>query len=76
MGFKQVRQEEPSQAAFRDGKEPSALAPAISREPKSDISTDKPLDQPVRAINEDDDGYDPYSDYHPSESPYEEDPWR
>lgn len=31
---------------------------------------------PVRAENEDDDGYDPWSDRRPSESFWEEDPWR
>ncbi len=34
--------------------------------------------QPVRAINEDDDGYDPYSDLHDHPSPeplFERDPW-
>ena len=30
----------------------------------------------LRAANEDDDGYDPYSDRIVRESPYEEDPWR
>lgn len=33
---------------------------------------------PVRAENEDDDGYDPYSDWHdqgPSEPTFERDPW-
>ena len=36
------------------------------------------LQQKVRARNEDDDGYDPYSDYHDqgsSELQVEEDPW-
>lgn len=33
-------------------------------------------DRPVRAANEDDDGYDPYSDLKRSDSLYEEDPWR
>ena len=35
--------------------------------------------QPIRAINEDDDGYDPYSDLHdaPQREPlFERDPWR
>ncbi len=35
--------------------------------------------QPVRAIDEDDDGYDPYTDFHdqPASDPlFEEDPWR
>ncbi len=32
--------------------------------------------QPVRAINEDDDGYDPYSDYRETPQMFEKDPWR
>ncbi len=38
----------------------------------------KPAEPPVRAINEDDDGYDPYSDLHDRAIPeplFEEDPW-
>ncbi|MGI6535534.1 MAG: hypothetical protein ACOX12_03830 [Eggerthellaceae bacterium] len=37
-----------------------------------------PSGAPVRAINEDDDGYDPYSDWHdqgPSAPLFERDPW-
>ena len=37
-----------------------------------------PSGAPVRAINEDDDGYDPYSDWHdqgPSMPLFERDPW-
>ncbi len=33
-------------------------------------------DSPVRDINEDDDGYDPYSDYHEPDQLFEKDPWR
>lgn len=29
----------------------------------------------IRAENEDDDGYDPYSDYHPQEEFFEDNPW-
>ena len=32
--------------------------------------------QPVRAINEDDDGYDPYSDLKEQPTFFEKDPWR
>lgn len=32
--------------------------------------------QPVRAINEDDDGYDPYSDLKEQLTFFEKDPWR
>ena len=48
-----------------------------NREPDKESSgNSKP---PVRAINEDDDGYDPYTDWHDqrrSEPLFEEDPWR
>ncbi len=30
----------------------------------------------IRDINEDDDGYDPYSDYHEPSRLFEKDPWR
>lgn len=62
-----------------------------SREKSKDASRAKPhvtvctkplhskkQNQPVRAINEDDDGYDPYSDFHDarvSEPMFERDPW-
>lgn len=37
---------------------------------------EKPLDPCIRAENEDDDGYDPYSDRHPEPEPlFERDPW-
>ena len=36
----------------------------------------KPRDPVVRAENEDDDGYDPYSDRREEQPLYEEDPWR
>lgn len=45
---------------------------------KSQVGSNKAQDQPVRAINEDDDGYDPYSDYHdlPTEEPlFQQNPW-
>ena len=32
--------------------------------------------QPVRTINEDDDGYDPYSDYKEKPQMFEKDPWQ
>lgn len=36
-----------------------------------------PQDPCIRAENEDDDGYDPYSDRRPNPEPlFEEDPWR
>lgn len=37
----------------------------------------KPRDPYIRAENEDDDGYDPYSDRRPEHEPlFEADPWR
>ena len=45
----------------------------------SSHSKKKPLASPVRAINEDDDGYDPYTDWHDQrrqEPLFEKDPWR
>ena len=37
----------------------------------------KPADPFIRAENEDDDGYDPYSDRRPEREPlFEPDPWR
>lgn len=37
----------------------------------------KPRDSYIRAENEDDDGYDPYSDRRPEREPmFEADPWR
>lgn len=51
-----------------EGKEPgraAAPAPAAARNPY------------LRAANEDDDGYDPYSDRRPEPEPlFERDPWR
>ena len=38
-------------------------------------SNDAAPTQPVRAINEDDDGYDPYSDYKEKPQLFEKDPW-
>ncbi len=39
--------------------------------------TKKPTDPYIRAENEDDDGYDPYSDRRPEREPlFEADPWR
>lgn len=40
------------------------------------VQRDKPTDPFLRAENEDDDGYDPYSDRHPEPEPlFERDPW-
>ena len=51
-----------------------AEALAAGREAR--IETDAQGAAPIRAINEDDDGYDPYSDRRPSPEPlFERDPW-
>ncbi len=56
--------DEKSAAAYDAANErPEAVAPA-------------PVDPCVRAENEDDDGYDPYSDRRPAPEPmFERDPW-
>ncbi len=49
---------------------PAAPRPAPKPAPK-------PCDPCIRAENEDDDGYDPYSDRRPEREPmFEADPWR
>ena len=53
---------------------PAAPKPAPKPTPKP---TPKPRDPFIRAENEDDDGYDPYSDRRPEREPmFEADPWR
>lgn len=48
------------------------VAPKASPKPAP-----KPRDPYIRAENEDDDGYDPYSDRRPEREPmFEADPWR
>ena len=53
-------------------------APAAPVAPKaSPKPAPKPRDPYNRAVNEDDDGYDPYSDRRPEREPmFEADPWR
>lgn len=53
-------------------------APAAPASPKaSPKPAPKPRDPYIRAENEDDDGYDPYSDRRPEREPlFEADPWR
>ena len=56
-----------------------SLAPAAKPAPATKPSAEKidPVDQPfIRAENEDDDGYDPWSDRREEPSFWEEDPWR
>lgn len=50
---------------------PSPAAPATASERRQ-----QPADPYIRAENEDDDGYDPYSDRRPEPEPlFERDPW-
>lgn len=51
---------------------------AMSAAPKpAPKPASKPRDPYIRAENEDDDGYDPYSDRRPEREPmFEADPWR
>lgn len=50
-------------------------APAAPKTPPKPAP--KPRDPYIRAENEDDDGYDPYSDRRPEHEPlFEADPWR
>ena len=53
-------------------------APVVPVAPKaSPKPAPKPRDPYIRAENEDDDGYDPYSDRRPEREPlFEADPWR
>lgn len=51
-------------------------APKPAPKPASKPAS-KPRDPYIRAENEDDDGYDPYSDRRPEREPmFEADPWR
>lgn len=52
-------------------------APATDAAPVAPKPAPKPRDPYIRAENEDDDGYDPYSDRRPEREPmFEADPWR
>ena len=51
--------------------------PATDAAPTAPKLAPKPRDPFIRAENEDDDGYDPYSDRRPEREPlFEADPWR
>ncbi|MZJ28170.1 hypothetical protein GT516_09930 [Collinsella sp. BIOML-A4] len=51
--------------------------PATDAAPAAPKPAPKPRDPYIRAENEDDDGYDPYSDRRPEREPlFEADPWR
>lgn len=55
--------------------EAAPVAPAAPKTPPKPAP--KPRDPYIRAENEDDDGYDPYSDRRPEREPmFEADPWR
>ncbi len=61
--------------------ENKANAPAAETAPAASKASPKPAPKPrdpcIRAENEDDDGYDPYSDRRPEREPlFEADPWR
>lgn len=52
-------------------------APVANAAPAAHKPALKPRDPYIRAENEDDDGYDPYSDRRPEREPlFEADPWR
>ena len=52
---------------------PKAAKPGVSR---GAVDAREPQDPYIRAENEDDDGYDPYSDRRPDPEPlFEPDPW-
>lgn len=55
---------------------PASMASAASLRSRARKS-EEPRDPCIRAENEDDDGYDPYSDRRPEREPlFSEDPWR
>ena len=59
--------------AVASGRPAKPVAPADSARPASPT---RPADPCIRAENEDDDGYDPYSDRRPAAEPlFERDPW-
>lgn len=63
-----------------DGMEPPshhANTPVKATAPAKPAASAKPRNPYLRAANEDDDGYDPYSDRRPEPEPlFERDPWR
>ncbi|MZJ38974.1 hypothetical protein GT464_03250 [Collinsella aerofaciens] len=66
------------QGAMQMKDENKTNAPATDAVPKpAPKPAPKPRDPYIRAENEDDDGYDPYSDRRPEREPmFEADPWR
>lgn len=73
LGEKSLRSEDapaPSASAPSGAQRPAAPRPAPA---SADAA---PRDEFIRAENEDDDGYDPYSDRRPAPEPlFERDPW-
>lgn len=62
--------------AVASGRPAKPVAPADSARPASPAKPARPTDPCIRAENEDDDGYDPYSDRRPAAEPlFERDPW-
>lgn len=62
--------------AVASGRSAKPVAPADSARPASPANPARPTDPCIRAENEDDDGYDPYSDRRPAAEPlFERDPW-
>ena len=72
--------DERRELADRAGAQAHVQAGTHAARPASKVSpkpAPKPRDPYIRAENEDDDGYDPYSDRRPEREPlFEADPWR
>lgn len=67
-----MKDENKTHAPAAEAAPAAPVAPKTSPKPAS-----KPRDPCIRAENEDDDGYDPYSDRRPEREPmFEADPWR
>ncbi|MBS6994560.1 MAG: hypothetical protein KH130_06750 [Collinsella sp.] len=72
QGDMQMKDENKTHAPVAEAAPAAPVAPKASPKPAP-----KPRDPYIRAENEDDDGYDPYSDRRPEREPmFEADPWR
>ncbi|MZH74989.1 hypothetical protein GT640_05670 [Collinsella aerofaciens] len=72
QGAMQMKDENKTNAPAAEAAPVAPVAPKASPKPAP-----KPRDPYIRAENEDDDGYDPYSDRRPEREPlFEADPWR
>lgn len=59
-----------------EGKRPTTASNAAASHHTAKAAPKPPTDPCIRAENEDDDGYDPYSDRRPDPEPlFEADPW-